>query len=298
MLDENGMVFDDGVTVRLGEQHFLMSTTTGGAARVLDWMERWLQTEWPHLKVNLTSVTDHFATFAVVGPNARRVLQKVCKDIDFSNEKFPFMSFREGSINNVFARIMRISFSGELSYEVNVPANMGRAIWDAIIEAGKEFDITPYGTETMHVLRAEKGYIIVGQDTDGSVTPFDLGMGGLVAKSKDFLGKRSLARSDTARGDRKQLVGLLSADKNFVLPEGSQILAEPSNEAIASMIGHVTSSYFSPILQRSIAFALIKGGQDKMGQEVSISLANGRNLAAKISSLVFYDAEGVRQHVE
>lgn len=298
MLDENGMVFDDGVTVRLGEQHFLMSTTTGGAARVLDWMERWLQTEWPHLKVNLTSVTDHFATFAVVGPNARRVLQKVCKDIDFSNEKFPFMSFREGSINSVFTRIMRISFSGELSYEVNVPANMGRAIWDAIIEAGKEFDITPYGTETMHVLRAEKGYIIVGQDTDGSVTPFDLGMGGLVAKSKDFLGKRSLARSDTAGENRKQLVGLLSEDKDFVLPEGSQILAEPSNEPTGSMIGHVTSSYFSPILQRSIAFALIKGGLGKMGQEVSISLENGRNIAAKISSLVFYDAEGVRQHVE
>ncbi|HWW99710.1 sarcosine oxidase subunit alpha family protein [Collimonas sp.] len=298
MLDENGMVFDDGVTVRLGEQHFLMSTTTGGAARVLDWMERWLQTEWPHLKVNLTSVTDHFATFAVVGPNARRVLQKVCKDIDFSNEKFPFMSFREGSINSVFTRIMRISFSGELSYEVNVPANMGRAIWDAIIEAGKEFDITPYGTETMHVLRAEKGYIIVGQDTDGSVTPFDLGMGGLVAKSKDFLGKRSLSRSDTAGENRKQLVGLLSEDKDFVLPEGSQILAEPSNEPTGSMIGHVTSSYFSPILQRSIAFALIKGGLGKMGQEVSISLENGRNIAAKISSLVFYDAEGVRQHVE
>lgn len=298
MLDENGMVFDDGVTVRLGEQHFLMSTTTGGAARVLDWMERWLQTEWPHLKVNLTSVTDHFATFAVVGPNARRVLQKVCKDIDFSNEKFPFMSFREGSINSVFTRIMRISFSGELSYEVNVPANMGRAVWEAIMEAGKEFDITPYGTETMHVLRAEKGYIIVGQDTDGSVTPHDLGMGGLVAKSKDFLGKRSLSRSDTAGENRKQLVGLLSTDKDFVLPEGSQIVAEPSKEATASMIGHVTSSYFSPILQRSIAFALIKGGLGKMGQEVHIPLAPGRNISAKISSLVFYDAEGVRQHVE
>ncbi|MDP5007417.1 MAG: sarcosine oxidase subunit alpha, partial [Glaciimonas sp.] len=147
MLDENGMVFDDGVTARFGDQHFLMSTTTGGAARVLDWMERWLQTEWPHLKVNLTSVTDHFATFAVVGPNARRVLEKVCKDIDFSNAAFPFMSFREGTIQDVFTRIMRISFSGELSYEVNVPANMGRAIWDAIIAAGKEFDITPYGTE-------------------------------------------------------------------------------------------------------------------------------------------------------
>lgn len=300
MLDENGMVFDDGVTVRLGEQHFLMSTTTGGAARVLDWMERWLQTEWPDLKVNLTSVTDHFATFAVVGPKARQVLQKVCKDIDFSNAAFPFMSFREGTIKEVFTRIMRISFSGELSYEVNVPANMGRTVWDAIIAAGEEFDITPYGTETMHVLRAEKGYIIVGQDTDGSVTPFDLGMGGLCAKSKDFLGKRSLTRSDTVKEGRKQLVGLLTDDPAYVLPEGGQILNAPLDGQVPStkMIGHVTSSYFSPILQRSIAFALIKGGLSKMGESVTVPTASGGFANAKINSLVFYDVEGVRQHVE
>src|SRR6185503_5187701 len=182
------------------------------AARVLNWMERWLQTEWSQLKVHLTSVTDHFATFAVAGPNSRRVLQQVCHDVDFSNAAFPFMSMREGSVAGVQARIMRISFSGELSYEVNVPANSGRAVWDALVAAGEPYGITPYGTEAMHVLRAEKGYIIVGQDTDGSVTPHDLGMHALVANTKDCIGKRSLSRSDTAQPDRKQFVGLLTED--------------------------------------------------------------------------------------
>ncbi|HEY3538720.1 MAG TPA: sarcosine oxidase subunit alpha family protein [Trinickia sp.] len=305
MLDENGMVFDDGVTVRLGDQHYMMTTTTGGAARVLTWLERWLQTEWPDMKVRLASVTDHWATFAVVGPKSRKVLQKVCRDVDFANEAFPFMSYRDGTVAEVKARIMRISFSGELAYEVNVPANAGRAVWEALMEAGAEFGITPYGTETMHVLRAEKGYIIVGQDTDGSITPFDLGMGGLVAKTKDCLGKRSLTRSDTAKEGRKQLVGLLTDDPATVLPEGGQILAKgtrtpPANTVATEpvpMLGHVTSSYYSPILKRSIAMAVVKGGLGKMGQKVTIDL-NGRTVDATISSPVFYDTEGVRQHVE
>ncbi|HXZ07847.1 MAG TPA: glycine cleavage T C-terminal barrel domain-containing protein, partial [Paraburkholderia sp.] len=298
MLDENGMVFDDGVTVRLADQHYMMTTTTGGAARVLTWLERWLQTEWPDMKVRLASVTDHWATFAVVGPKSRKVLQKVCSDIDFANAAFPFMTYREGTVAGVAARVMRISFSGELAYEVNVPANLGRAVWVALMAAGAEFDTTPYGTETMHVLRAEKGYIIVGQDTDGSITPHDLGMSGLVAKSKDFLGRRSLSRSDTAREGRKQFVGLLSDDASFVIPEGSQIVAGPFQGDTAPMLGHVTSSYYSPILKRSIALAVIKGGLGKIGESVTIPLANGKQIAAKISSPVFYDNEGVRQNVE
>jgi sarcosine oxidase subunit alpha len=298
MLDENGMIFDDGVTVRLAEQHYMMTTTTGGAARVLTWLERWLQTEWPDLRVRLASVTDHWATFAVVGPNSRKVLQKVCHDIDFANAAFPFMSYREGTVAGAASRVMRISFSGELAYEVNVPANVGRAVWEALMAAGAEFDITPYGTETMHVLRAEKGYIIVGQDTDGSMTPYDLGMGGLVAKSKDFLGKRSLTRSDTARADRKQLVGLLSDDPSFVIPEGSQIVAGPFQGDTAPMLGHVTSSYYSPILKRSIAMAVVKGGLEKIGETVTVPLSSGEQIAAKITSSVFYDREGARQHVE
>jgi sarcosine oxidase, subunit alpha len=201
----------------------------------------------------------------------------------------------------VKSRVMRISFSGELAYEVNVPANAGRAVWEALMAAGAEFDITPYGTETMHVLRAEKGYIIVGQDTDGSVTPFDLGMGGLVSQTKDFLGRRSLKRSDTAKEGRKQFVGLLTDDPHFVLTEGSQIVEESAragHDGTTPMLGHVTSSYQSPILERSIALAVIKGGLGRMGERVVIPLADGRRVGAKIVSPVFYDIEGVRQHVE
>jgi sarcosine oxidase, subunit alpha len=296
MLDENGMVFDDGVTVRLADNHFLMHTTTGGAARVLAWLERWLQTEWPDLKVYLTTATDHWATTAVAGPKSRDVLEKICSDVDFADEAFPFMSFREGTVAGMRARVMRISFSGERSYEVNVAANDGLRVWQAIHEAGREFGITPYGTETMHVLRAEKGFIIVGQDTDGSVTPGDLGMSGLVAKTKDFLGKRSLARADTARADRKQLVGLLTADPAIVLTEGAQVLDGEPQCGLSPMAGHVTSSYLSPTLGRSIALALVRGGQARHGEQVQVASRAGASIAATLVDPVFYDAEGARQH--
>jgi sarcosine oxidase subunit alpha len=297
MLDENGMVMDDGVTTRLGENHFLMTTTTGGAARVMAWLERWLQTEWPHFKVYLTSVTDHFATAAVVGPKSREVLKAVCNDIDFSPEAFPFMSYRDGTVAGVPAKVMRISFSGELAYEVNVAAHLGRHVWEALMQAGGPFGITPYGTEAMHVLRAEKGFIIVGQDTDGSVTPVDLGMDWIIAKGKDFIGRRSLARSDTRRDDRKQLVGLLTEDPRTVLPEGGQIVKDASVPAPVPMLGHVTSSYFSAFLDRSIALAVVKAGSRRHGEEVQVPLADGRVIRAKIASPVFLDPEGARQNV-
>ncbi len=297
MLDENGMVMDDGVTTRLGEHHYLMTTTTGGAARVLAWLERWLQTEWTDMKVYLTSVTDHWTTIAVAGPNSREVLQALCADVDFSNAAFPFMSYRAGTIADVAARVMRISFSGELAYEINVPANVARHVWDEVMRAGAAYDITPYGTETMHVLRAEKGYIIVGQDTDGSVTPVDLGMEGMVAKSKDCIGKRSLARSDTARPDRKQLVGLLTEQPNEVLPEGAQLTEDPHAAIPVAMVGHVTSSYYSATLGHSIALALVNSGRSKTGQSIYAPLEDGRIVAAKLVSPVFYDPEGSRQNV-
>lgn len=291
------MVFDDGVTARLGENHFLMSTTTGGAARVLGWLERWVQTEWPDLKVYMSSVTDHWSTFAVAGPHSRAVLQKVCAEVDLSNEAFPFMSWRNAVVAGVSARIMRISFSGELSFEVNVPSNAGAHVWQVLTEAGAEFGITPYGTETMHVLRAEKGYIIVGQDTDGSVSPHDLGMGAMVSTTKDFLGARSLTRSDTAREDRKQLVGLRTDEPALVLPEGAQLttLAQAAPPPVP-MVGHVTSSYFSPTLERSIAMAVLQGGRARMGQKVYAALADGRHVAATVCSPVFYDPKGERLH--
>ncbi len=296
MLDENGMVFDDGVTVRLAENHYLMHTTTGGAARVLAWMERWLQTEWPHLKVFLTTVTDHWATTALVGPKSRVVLESLCPDLALDDAAFPFMSYREATVAGVAARIMRISFSGERSYEINVPAADGLRVWEAIQTAGAPHGITPYGTETMHVLRAEKGYIIVGQDTDGSVSPVDLGMGAMVSKAKDCLGKRSLSRSDTARADRKQFVGLLTDDPTLVLPEGAQVLDAELRAIPAAMSGHVSSSYMSPTLGRSIALALVKGGLMRIGERVHVAFRDGRSCTAVIANPVFFDPHAERQN--
>ncbi len=292
MLGEDGMVMDDGVSTRLGDDHFYMTTTTGGAAHVLSWMEQWLQTEWPELKVYFTSVTDHWAVMSVAGPESRRVVEKVCEGIDFDTGAFPFMSMREGLAAGVPARVFRISFSGELSYEINVAANQGRQVWDKVMEAGKEFDITPYGTESMHVLRAEKGFIIVGQDTDGSMTPTDLGMDWVVSKTKDFLGRRSLSRSDCTRENRKQLVGLLSKDGETVLPEGTQLVNAPSEIIPVPMVGHVTSSYHSAVLGQPIALAVVKGGLGRMGGSVYGATLDGRTVEMEITNSVFYDPEG------
>jgi sarcosine oxidase subunit alpha len=298
MLGEDGMVMDDGVTIRLAEDHFYMHTTSGGAAGVMSSMERWLQTEWPEMEVFLTSVTDHWATAAVVGPNSRKVVSAICDGIDFSAEAFPFMASRVGKIGEWECRVNRISFSGELAYEVNLPANYGRFMWEKLMEAGAQYDITPYGTETMHVLRAEKGYVIVGQDTDGSVTVDDLGMSWAVSKTKaDFLGKRSLSRPDTARKDRKQLVGLLTELPDSVLPEGAQLVNDPGAATPVPMVGHVSSSYYSACCGHSIAMALVKNGRQRMGETIYAPLADGRVLKATITQPLFYDKEGAKSNV-
>jgi sarcosine oxidase subunit alpha len=298
MLKEDGMIFDDGVCACISDNHYLMFTTTGGAAGVLAWLELWQQTEWPELQVYFTSVTDHWATATISGPNARNVITKVCDDIDFSAENFGFMEWRDGNIADVAARVFRISFTGELSYEVNVSANYGYHVWEKLIEAGAEFNITPYGTETMHVLRAEKGFIIVGQDTDGSMTPADMNMDWVIGKNKSFsfIGERSLGRSDSVRANRKQLVGLKAIDPLTVLPEGSQIVNDPEQAIPMDMQGHVTSSYYSANMGHSIAMAVIKGGLDRMGDIVYCPSADGTNAAAQIVSHVFYDPTGERQN--
>ena len=300
MLKEDGMIFDDGVCACIGDNHYLMFTTTGGAAGVLAWLELWQQTEWPDLKVYFTSVTDHWTTATITGPNARKVLAKVCDDIDLANDAFQFMDWRDGTVAGVAARVFRISFTGELTYEINVPAHYGRHIWEALIAAGEEFNITPYGTESMHVLRAEKGFIIVGQDTDGSMTPADMNMDWVVGKNKtfSFIGKRSLQRSDSVRENRKQLVGLKTVDGAQVLPEGAQVVFNPEEKIPMSMQGHVTSSYFSANLGHSIALAVVKGGHGMKGKTVYCPLADGRTIAAEIVSSVFYDPKGERQNVE
>ena len=298
MCRDDGMVFDDGVTTRLGEHHFHMTTTTGGAARVLDWLEEWLQTEWPELEVYCTSVTEQWATVAVAGPKAREVVQFLAPHLDLAN--FGFMTFKEARVAGIDARVFRISFTGELSFEINVAGRDGLALWEAVMDAGARHGITPYGTETMHLLRAEKGFIIAGQETDGTVTPHDLGLESMVAKNKDFIGKRSFAREDTRRADRKQLVGLQPEDPREVLPEGAQIterevaLPRGHGSRPVPMIGHVTSSYMSPNLGRSFALALVKGGRAAYGRRVFVPL-EGRAAKARIVEPVFIDREGARQ---
>ncbi len=294
MLNDDGMVYDDGVTTRLNENHYIMTTTTGGAATVMSKLEDFLQTEWPELKVYLTSVTDHFATVSVCGPHSKKILEKVTENIDYSDQNFPHMSFKEGSINKIKCRVMRISFTGELSYEINIQANYGQSVWEKCMDAGKEYGITPYGTEAMHLLRAEKGFIIAGQETDGTVTPIDLQMDWIVSKKKyDFIGKRSLYRSDTAREDRKHYVGLLTKDPNEILEEGAQIVAEVKNRPPMDMIGHITSSYYSPNLNKSIALAVVKNGKKLKGKKLFVPMAN-KTIEVTVSDPVFLDKEGTR----
>ena len=293
MLNEDGMVYDDGVTTRLDENHYIMTTTTGGAATVLGKLEDYLQTEWPELDVYLTSVTDHYATISVCGPNSKKIISKVIPNLDLSDEKFPHMSFKNTKIGKIKCRVMRISFTGEQSYEINVQANYGKSVWNKCMEEGKEFNITPYGTETMHLLRAEKGFIIVGQDTDGTMTPIDLQMDWIVSKKKyDFIGKRSLYRSDTIRDDRKQLIGLVTENPKEVLEEGAQIVAD-ANKSPVEMLGHVTSSYYSPNLEKSIALGVVKGGKNMMGQKLIIPMEN-KQINVTVADPVFLDKENKR----
>ena len=292
MCRDDGMVFDDGVTTRLAKDHFFMTTTTGGAAPVLDWLEELLQTDWPDLNVYLTTVTDQWAATAIAGPNARRLMQIIAPGMRLEREEFPFLSMQTGEVASIPARVFRISFSGELAYEVHVDAAYGAQTWEAIIAAGQRFEITPYGTEAMHLLRAEKGFIIVGQDTDGTVTPLDLGMDWIVSKQKMFVGKRSLARADMLRPDRPQLVGLFPEDANMVLPEGVQLVETAGSTA--SSLGHVTSSYWSPNLGRSFALALVAGGRARLGTVVYAPF-DGNAAAVRIVEPVFWDKKNERQ---
>lgn len=294
MCRDDGMVFDDGTAARLGEGHYLVTTTTGNAALVLEWLEEWLQTEWPELRVYCTSVTEQWATLALAGPKARAILAAVAPDMAVDAASFPFMRVAHGVVAGVPARVFRISFSGELGFEINVPWHHGLSVWEAVTAAGEPYDLAPYGTEAMHVLRAERGFVIVGQETDGTTTPQDLGMGRLVSgKKADFLGKRAWERADTRRADRKQLVGILTEDPQAVLPEGAQLVEAPGRPPVP-MIGHVTSSYASPTLGRSIALALVRGGRARIGQTVHAALAEGA-LACTVSAPVFYDPEGARR---
>ena len=299
MCNENGFLFDDGVVVCTGEDEYLLHTTSGGSDRVHGHLEEWLQTEWWDLKVYTANVTDQWAQVAVAGPNARAVLEAAGTEIDISAEALPFMSYAEGQIAGCPVRLYRISFSGELSYEIATPANHGQILWDALLAAGQPLGIMPYGTEALHVMRAEKGFIMIGDETDGTVIPQDLGLSWAVSKKKeDFLGKRAQERIDLTRSGRKQLVGLATEEPSEVLPDGAHAVAEVRPDGLKMRtIGHVTSTYFSPTLDRSIAMALIEGGAARMGETLSFPLEGGKVMRATVVDPVFYDRQGARQNV-
>lgn len=299
MCTPDGMVFDDGVTLRLDEDRYLMTTTTGNAAAVLEWLEEWSQTEWPELDVTFTSVTEQWTTVAVAGPRSRDVIAKLAPQLDVSQDAFPFMAFRETVLaSGIPARICRISFSGELAYEVNVSGWYGLSVWEDVFAAGEEFGITPYGTETMHVLRAEKAFPIVGQDTDGTVTPQDLGMEWVVSKTKDFIGKRSYDRPSATDPQRKQLVAVLPTDRVTRLPEGAQLIAAGTpvtpEQGPVPMVGHVTSAYRSAALDRTFGLALVENGRQRIGETLQAPL-DGTLVDVTIAEPVIYDPEGNRR---
>ena len=276
MLREDGFIYDDGVVGRLAADRFHVTTTTGGAPRVMNHMEDYLQTEFPHLNVWLTSISEQWAVIAVQGPKSRDIIAPLVEGIDMSDEAMPHMSVREGKICGVPTRLFRMSFTGDRGFEVNVPADYGQAVWEALWAEGQKHGACAYGTEAMHVLRAEKGYIIVGQDTDGTVTPNDAGLDWAVGKKKtDFVGIRGLTRPDLVAPGRKQLVGLKTKDPKVVLEEGAQIVADPKQPIPMKMIGHVTSSYWSENCGRSIALALVAGGRDRMGETLYVPMPDG-----------------------
>ena len=295
MLREDGYVYDDGIVARLANDRFHVTTTTGGAARVLAYMEDYLQTEWSDLQVYLTSITEQYAVIAVQGPKARSLIQPWL-DIDLSDQAMPHMAVRAGRFDGIPCRLFRASFTGEIGYEINVPWGHGAHVWEMLCERGAQVGFVPYGAETMHVLRAERGYIIVGQETDGTVTPDDLAMAGMIGTAKrDFVGERSLARPDLIAQGRKQLVGLLSADPDLVIEEGAQLVADPNQSVPMKMLGHVTSSYYSVNCGRSITMALLAGGRERLGQTVHATVPGGF-AAARVVTPVFFDPQGKRVH--
>ncbi len=297
MCSENGFLIDDGVVARIDEDTFLCHTTSGGADHIHLHMEEWLQTEWWDWKVYVANLTEQFAQVGVVGPNARKTLEKL-NGMDVSKEALGFLEWKDGTLAEFDARVYRISFSGELSYEIAVPATQGMAFWNALLEAGAEFGVMPYGTEALHVMRAEKGFIMIGDETDGTVIPQDLGLHWAISKKKgDFLGKRAQERTHMVDPERWRLVGLETADGS-VLPDGAYAVGAGVNaNGQKNTIGRVTSSYHSPTLNRGIAMGLVKNGPERMGEMINFSKIDGTHVTAKIVDPVFYDKAGEKQNV-
>ena len=286
-----------GVVARLSEDTWLCHTTSGGADRIHGWMEDWLQCEWWDWQVYTANVTEQFAQIAVVGPNGRKLLEKL-GGMEVSRDALPFMEWRDGTLGGFRARVFRISFSGELSYEIAVPASEGLAFWEALHAAGAEFGVMPYGTECLHILRAEKGFIMIGDETDGTVIPQDLNLAWAISKKKpDYLGKRAQERRHMASPERWKLAGLETLDGS-VIPDGAYAVAEGVNaNGQRNVQGRVTSTYFSPTLGKGIAMGLVKHGPDRMGEVLDFPVDDGKVVQARIVDQVFYDKEGAKQNV-
>ncbi|MDE3029328.1 MAG: sarcosine oxidase subunit alpha family protein, partial [Paracoccaceae bacterium] len=297
MCNENGFLSDDGVVARISEDTWLCHTTSGGADRIHAWMEDWLQCEWWDWKVYTANLTEQYAQVAVVGPNARKVLEKL-GGMDVSKETLPFMQWADGSLGGFPVRVYRISFSGELSYEIAVPAGLGRAFWDACVAAGAEFGMMPYGTEALHIMRAEKGFIMIGDETDGTIIPQDLGLGWAISKKKaDFLGKRGQERVHMTDPERWKLVGLETLDGS-VIPDGAIAVAPGFNaNGQRNTEGRVTSTYYSPTLKRGIAMGLVRRGPERMGETVEFPKIGGGSVKARIVDAVFFDKDGEKANV-
>ncbi len=292
MLNENGVIIDDGTVAKLANDHFLLTTTSGAAARIAAWLEEWRQCEWPELDAIVTPVTTQWATIAVAGPRARDLLARFETDIALDAGALPHLSLRTGQFAGVRARLYRVSYSGELGYEVNVPARYGASLWRALLAEGAGLGVAPYGIETALLLRLEKGYLHVGVDTDGTTSPADVGWGAAARRKRaDFIGKRSLARADHLRADRLQLVGLTAVESAPLVP-GAHLRLAGTREGSD---GWVTSAARSPALGKPIALAMLRGGRARLGETVDVHDLE-RTSQATVIAMSFYDPEGKRLH--
>ena len=296
MLREDGLALDDGTTWRLGETEFLMTTTTANAGKVMQHLEYFLDAVWPELKVHLTSVTDEWAGAAVAGPSARKVLEAAVTGTAVDNDALPFMGIVHGEIAGTPVMICRLSFSGELAYEVYCGAGHGAHVWNALLEAGKPFGIVPYGLEALGALRIEKGHV-TGAEIDGRTTARDLHLDWMLSKKKPFIGSAMMDREGLIAQDRIGLVGLVSLDNRPLNGGGHIVEQQPDPANPRASIGHITAACYSPALGRYIALALVEGGKRRHGARAFVSdpLRN-RFGPVEIVSHHFYDPEGSRMH--
>ena len=294
MLREDGMVFDDGTTTRISENNYHMTTTTAQAANVLSHLEYYLQVVWPELDVTVVSTTEQWAGAAIAGPNSRLLLSKIFPNEDVSNEGLPFMGYREFKYKDSLARIFRISFSGELAYEINVMSNFGESMWKEIIELGKDFQIQPYGTEALSTLRIEMGHV-AGSEIDGRTIAYDLSLEGMLSEKKDFIGKRSLKRKAFTEKGREQIVGLVPIDKKTSIPEGSHLVVDHRLKSPNPKLGHVSASCWSVENNNPFSLAILKDGKNKIGEKLyAVSPLKNISVQVEVVSQHYVDPDGKR----